>query len=106
MRGLALREPLGERLVARISSPAGMPWNELESRMSTDTAAELLALIRSDSASMTLVAIDGHSAAGKSTMARILQTKHSDAAVVQTDDFYRPLDPGYRATLDAAGGYA
>jgi uridine kinase len=74
--------------------------------MSTDTAAELLALIRNDSASMTLVAIDGHSAAGKSTLARILQTKHSDAVVAQTDDFYRPLDLGYRATLDAAGGYA
>jgi uridine kinase len=86
---------------------SGMPSNEFERRMSTDTAAEeFLALIGSTSASMAIVAIEGQSAAGKSTWARMLQTKHLDAAVVQTDDFYRPLDPSYRASLDAAEGYA
>jgi uridine kinase len=83
-----------------------MPSNELERRMSTDNAAEeFLALIRSASAPLALVAIDGQSAAGKSTWARMLQTKHLDATIVQTDDFYRVLDPSYRDGLDAAEGY-
>jgi uridine kinase len=74
--------------------------------MSTDNAAEeFLALIRSASAPLALVAIDGQSAAGKSTWARMLQTKHLDATIVQTDDFYRVLDPSYRDGLDAAEGY-
>jgi uridine kinase len=75
--------------------------------MSTAAAAtEFLGLIGSVSTPITLVAIDGHSAAGKSSLARALQAKHRRAAIVQTDDFYRPLDVAYRATLDAAGGYA
>lgn len=69
-------------------------------------AADVLALLDGASAPMTLLAVDGHSAAGKSTLARALQTKHHHAVIVQADDFYRPLDAGYRATLDAAGGYA
>jgi uridine kinase len=74
--------------------------------MSTDNAAEeFLALIRSASARLALVAIDGQSAAGKSTWSRMLQTKHLDATIVQTDDFYRVLDPSYRDGLDAAEGY-
>jgi uridine kinase len=54
---------------------------------------------------LALVAIDGHSAAGKSSLARAAQTARPDCVVVHTDDFYRPLDPRYRASLDAAGGY-
>jgi uridine kinase len=117
-RTIRLRErPLGARFgrttprrtypSENIFSRIGIPSNELEHSVSTEIAAEeFLALIGRVSASMILVAIDGHSAAGKSTLARMLQTKHLDAAVVQTDDFYRPLDPSYRATLDAAAGCA
>jgi uridine kinase len=55
--------------------------------------------------SALLVAIDGHSAAGKSTLARTLQVALPQVMIVQTDDFYRPMPPVERARLDAAGGY-
>lgn len=75
--------------------------------MSTDAAAsEVLSLIGGASFLLKLVAIDGHSASGKSSLARMLQSKHPHATVVQTDGFYRPLDADYRAALGAAGGYA
>jgi uridine kinase len=52
-----------------------------------------------------LVAIDGHSAAGKSTLARTLQATLPQVTIVHMDDFYRPMLPADRARLDAAGGY-
>ena len=68
-------------------------------------AAQILALIAKAPA-RALVAIDGHSAAGKSSLARAVQAGCRQATIVQADDFYRPLDPFYRDALDAAAGYA
>lgn len=51
------------------------------------------------------IAIDGHSAAGKSTFSRALADAWPEAALVETDDFYRVMDPGERFGLDAEAGY-
>lgn len=53
-----------------------------------------------------LIAIDGHSAAGKTTLAEALAVRFSDATIVHMDDFYRVMDEEERAALDGAGGYA
>jgi uridine kinase len=50
-----------------------------------------------------VIAVDGRSAAGKSTFAASLAQK-LDAAVVPGDDFYRVMDPVDRARLDPRGG--
>ena len=52
-----------------------------------------------------LIAIDGHSAAGKSTFARQLAQALPDTQIIHTDDFYRPMDETERFALDAEGGY-
>lgn len=54
---------------------------------------------------VTLLAIDGHSAAGKSSFAHALQRSRSTITVIHTDDFYRSMSEDIRAQLDAAGGY-
>jgi uridine kinase len=54
---------------------------------------------------VVLAAIDGHSAAGKSTLARSLGDLLSNVTIVHMDDFYRPLDEEERAGLDAESGY-
>lgn len=51
------------------------------------------------------IAIDGHSAAGKSTFSRALADAWPEAALVETDDFYRVMDPDVRFGLDAGAGY-
>jgi len=51
-----------------------------------------------------LVAIDGHSAAGESTLAQTLQ-KRLEAQLVAGDDFYRVMDETERFSLDAEAGY-
>ena len=50
-----------------------------------------------------LVAIDGHSAAGKSTLARTLQ--RLEAQLVSGDDFHRVMDEEKRFSLDTEEGY-
>lgn len=50
-----------------------------------------------------LVALDGHSAAGKSTLARHLAGRLA-AAIVPMDDFYRDEAEDVRLTYDAAQG--
>lgn len=52
-----------------------------------------------------LIAIDGHSAAGKSTLARKLAGELGQTAVVFTDDFYRPINAEKRFRLTAQEGY-
>ncbi len=52
-----------------------------------------------------LVGIDGCSTAGKSTLAHFILAHLPDVAIVYADDFYRVMDEGERAALDAAGGY-
>ncbi len=51
-----------------------------------------------------LVALDGHSAAGKSTLARALASALPRCQVVQGDDFYRVMAPDQRLALTAAEG--
>jgi uridine kinase len=46
-----------------------------------------------------VVAIDGPGGAGKSTLARELLLLRDDVAIVEGDDFYRPLNETTRATL-------
>jgi len=48
-----------------------------------------------------LVAIDGHSAAGKSTLARALQSRIENVQIVCGDDFYRVMPEAERFGLDA-----
>jgi uridine kinase len=50
------------------------------------------------------VAIDGHSAAGKSTFAAALAAR-IDAALVSGDDFYRVMNGEDRAQLSASEGF-
>lgn len=50
-----------------------------------------------------VVAIDGHSATGKSTFASLLASRLS-AAVVRGDDFYRVINETHRAMLSPAQG--
>jgi uridine kinase len=54
---------------------------------------------------LTLVAIDGHSAAGKTSLAREIEQSLSDVSVIHMDDFYRVMPTEERERLDAAGGY-
>ena len=54
---------------------------------------------------LLLVAIDGHSAAGKSTLARKIADTLPAVTLVHTDDFYRVMDEAARTQLDAQGGY-
>lgn len=52
-----------------------------------------------------LVAIDGHSAAGKSTLAQKIADEFLDLEVITTDDFYRPIPNDLRYRLNAKEGY-
>jgi len=69
------------------------------------TAEQVLAKLAALKSRGPLLAIDGHSAAGKTTLARALHASQ-EATIVHADDFYRPLEPSYRNALDAAGGCA
>jgi uridine kinase len=52
-----------------------------------------------------LIAVDGHSAAGKSTFAGALARALPESSLVHTDDFYRPMDEAERFALGAEDGY-
>jgi uridine kinase len=65
----------------------------------------LLHIHRSPNTPAQLLAIDGHSAAGKSTLAAAIAAHAPAATIIHTDDFYRPMAEDERAALDAAGGY-
>ena len=68
---------------------------------------KILALVEKASAPgrTTLVAIDGLTCAGKSTLAAQVAGALQDAAVVGLDDFYRPLAVEERATLGPKESY-
>ncbi|MFT4163914.1 MAG: hypothetical protein QM650_01570 [Microlunatus sp.] len=51
-----------------------------------------------------MIGIDGHSAAGKSTLATALAIEFDHVAVVHGDDFYRIMSGDQRAGLDPAQG--
>jgi uridine kinase len=67
-----------------------------------DAAARRL---HDSSSGVEIVAVDGHSAAGKSTFAAALASR-TDAALVPADDFYRVMDQETRARLSAQEGIA
>ncbi|MBO1266673.1 uridine kinase family protein [Arthrobacter cavernae] len=52
----------------------------------------------------TIVAVDGPSAAGKSTFARTLAGAAGQSTVLHLDDFYRPMPAAKRAALTPAEG--
>ncbi|MFM7535196.1 MAG: AAA family ATPase [Acidimicrobiales bacterium] len=52
---------------------------------------------------ITLIGVDGHSAAGKSTFAARL-AERLDASLVRGDDFYRVMDAAERARLTPEEG--
>ena len=67
-------------------------------------AVDLVAvsLARADDG-VAIVAVDGHSAAGKSTFATQLADRIG-GSIVQGDDFYRVMEPAERAGLSPADG--
>lgn len=54
---------------------------------------------------LVLIAIDGHSAAGKSTLARTLQRVLENVQIVFGDDFYRVMTEAERFHLGAIEGH-
>lgn len=73
-------------------------------RDSADAVTLIQRLSEGKSGAPVLVAIDGHSAAGKSTLARTLQ-RRLEAQLVSGDDFYGVMDEAERFSLDAEAGY-
>ena len=67
----------------------------------------ILDLVEAASASgrTTLVAIDGLTCAGKSTLARQVADACHDSVIIGVDDFYRPLAAQERAALGPKEGY-
>src|SRR2546423_12755684 len=71
------------------------------------TQRDAIALITEDvgahGAGVVVVAVDGHSAAGKSRFAATLSASLG-GIVIAGDDFYRVMDPAVRAALDPESG--
>ncbi|CAA9570609.1 MAG: hypothetical protein AVDCRST_MAG86-1619 [uncultured Truepera sp.] len=75
--------------------------------MSSGSVADAVSLVKELSRveQPALIAIDGHSAAGKSTLAHTLQSALRDVQIVYGDDFYRVMPETERFRLDAPAGY-
>jgi uridine kinase len=76
--------------------------------MKTEQLAAILTLIndkQDKGAARVLIAIDGAGGAGKSTLARQIKKKRSDAAIIGMDDFYRPEEASIRRTWTSQQGY-
>ena len=74
--------------------PGGMPWRTPDgpSRPTDDeldVAVNALGLWRGANRGVTIVAIDGYGASGKSTIAERLSVR-TGAGLVRTDDFFLP----------------
>lgn len=54
----------------------------------------------------TIVAVDGHSASGKTTFAQALADHAGPSTILHLDDFYRPMPSEERAALAPAEGAA
>ncbi len=72
-------------------------------RLELGVALGHLEQLVSDLGGVRVIAVDGHSAAGKSTFAQLVATRFG-AALVAGDDFYRVMDPVERAGLSTAEG--
>ncbi len=75
----------------------------MKSEQFDDAVALLKKLYRDEQ--FVLVAVDGHSAAGKFTFARKLQAALRDVQLVHGDDFYRVMSKTERFKLAAPQGY-
>jgi uridine kinase len=77
-----------------------------ETLFGSDVVGDILARVERLDGRPFVVVLDGPGGSGKSTLARELaQTYTGRVAIVEGDDFYADLDDGYRASLDAEGGY-
>ena len=69
------------------------------------TASAIVQKVKAATKRPYLIGIDGCSGAGKSVLASTIRERLSDAVVVHKDDFYRVMDRGVRAALNAEEGY-
>ena len=67
---------------------------------------QVINLIQNHSKRPLLVAIEGHSAAGKSTLAKRISESMGSAIIIPTDDFYRVMSEEERFRLNPEEGYA
>ena len=81
----------------------GRDYQTVQRSSSDEALARLAEFVDRDRDGVAIVAVDGHSAAGKSTFAARVAARFG-AAVVEVDDFYRVLDPHVRDDLDARAG--
>jgi uridine kinase len=70
-----------------------------------DTILNLLDDKQNKGATRVLIAIDGAGGAGKSTLAKQIGEKCSDAAIIEMDNFYRPEEPSVRRAWTPHEGY-
>ncbi|WP_168207486.1 uridine kinase family protein [Microlunatus elymi] len=71
--------------------------------MRDESVRGVVDLVRQRPDDVVIIAVDGHSAAGKSTFARAVAAE-LDAALVHGDDFYRVMDEDERAALTPEQG--
>ncbi len=73
---------------------------------SARSSQKVLESLRGRSERPLLVALDGHSASGKSTLAKRVKEGLEEVTLIHTDDFYRVMPERARATLTPPEGYA
>lgn len=66
--------------------------------------SDVVHAVKAWAAPVTVIGVDGHSAAGKSTLAAALAAELDPAVLVHGDDFYRVMDESERADLGPAQG--
>lgn len=71
--------------------------------MPHDSVSRVVELVRLRQTTPTVIAVDGRSGAGKTTLAASVASR-LDATLVEGDDFYRDLPEAERVSLDATAG--
>ena len=85
----------------------GMLFLALRTQHMSDYFEQVTRLARARKSNNPLfIAVDGHSAAGKSTLANKLLATFDKAVLICTDDFYRVMDEETRFKLTPEDGYA